>query len=391
MNKPNYSIKPKEKGIYLDYAATTPVSDEVMASMEPYFQREYGNPGSFNTLGMKARDAVDAARAKISKILNCKTSELIFTSCGTESINLAIKGFMRANKEKGNHLITTSIEHQAVLETCRYLEKYEGVKVTYLDVNHEGFINLRQLEESIKKETILVSIMYANNEIGTIQSLSDIGKITKKQGIIFHTDACQAGLLNLDVNKLQVDLLSLNGSKIYGPKGVGLLYKKTGIPLHPLIHGGGQENNLRSGTENVPGIVGFAAALSMIQENKEKEIERLKNLQEKLIDNILKNIPNSHLNGPIKNRLPGNASITFKGLDTEALLIALNDSGIYASSGSACTSKNINASHVILAIGSAQEKASGTIRFTLGKYTTKQDIDYVLDVLPGIIKKLRSI
>ena len=391
MNKPNYSIKPKEKGIYLDYAATTPVSDEVMASMEPYFQREYGNPGSFNTLGMKARDAVDAARAKISKILNCKTSELIFTSCGTESINLAIKGFMRANKEKGNHLITTSIEHQAVLETCRYLEKYEGVKVTYLDVNHEGFINLRQLEESIKKETILVSIMYANNEIGTIQSLSDIGKITKKQGIIFHTDACQAGLLNLDVNKLQVDLLSLNGSKIYGPKGVGLLYKKTGIPLHPLIHGGGQENNLRSGTENVPGIVGFAAALSMIQENKEKEIERLKNLQEKLIDNILKNIPNSHLNGPIKNRLPGNASITFKGLDTEALLIALNDAGIYASSGSACTSKNINASHVILAIGSAQEKASGTIRFTLGKYTTKQDIDYVLDVLPGIIKKLRSI
>lgn len=375
----------------MDYAATTPVAPEVLKAMQPFLNEEFGNPGSFNTLGMKARDAVDAARSTIAQVLHTKTSEIIFTAGGTESINLAIKGVMRGNKEKGSHLITTKIEHQAVLQTCQYLEKYENVEVTYLDVNEQGYVNPQDVEKAIKKNTILISVMYANNEIGSIQPLAEIGSIAHKHGIIFHTDACQAGLLELDVTKLNIDLLSLNGSKIYGPKGTGILYKKSGIPLHPIIHGGGQEQNLRSGTENVSGIVGFATALSLLQKKRNKESERLALLQKKLMEGILKTIPNTLLNGPKENRLPGNISITFGNVDTEALLIALNDAGIYASSGSACTSKKIGASHVLLATGASAKRAEGTIRFTLGHYTTEQDIDYVLKTIPNIVKKLRSI
>ncbi len=384
-------MKEAKKIVYLDYAATTPVAPEVIKAMQPFLSEEFGNPGSFNTLGMRARDAVDAARATIAQILHTKTSEIIFTAGGTESINLAIKGIVRGNKEKGNHIITTKIEHQAVLQTCQYLEKYEGVEVTYLDVNEQGYVNPQDVEKAIKKNTILISVMYANNEIGVIEPLTEIGIIAHKHGIVFHTDACQAGLLEVDVTKLNVDLLSLNGSKIYGPKGTGILYKKNGVPIHPIVHGGGQEQNLRSGTENVAGIVGFATALSLLQKNKKEESERLTKLQNKLIQGMLKTVPNTMLNGPKEKRLPGNVSITFGNVDTEALLIALNDAGIYASSGSACTSKKIGASHVLLATGASAKRAEGTIRFTLGKYTTEQDMGYVLKIVPNIVKKLRSI
>ncbi|MEK6839819.1 MAG: cysteine desulfurase family protein, partial [Nanoarchaeota archaeon] len=310
-------MKEAKKIVYLDYAATTPVAPEVIKAMQPFLSEEFGNPGSFNTLGMRARDAVDAARATIAQILHTKTSEIIFTAGGTESINLAIKGIVRGNKEKGNHIITTKIEHQAVLQTCQYLEKYEGVEVTYLDVNEQGYVNPQDVEKAIKKNTILISVMYANNEIGVIEPLTEIGIIAHKHGIVFHTDACQAGLLEVDVTKLNVDLLSLNGSKIYGPKGTGILYKKNGVPIHPIVHGGGQEQNLRSGTENVAGIVGFATALSLLQKNKKEESERLTKLQNKLIQGMLKTVPNTMLNGPKEKRLPGNVSITFGNVDTE--------------------------------------------------------------------------
>lgn len=387
----NTNTRTNPREIYLDYAATTPVADEVLQAMLPYFKDTYGNPGSFNTQGMRARDAVDAARATISKILHCKTSEIIFTSGGTESINLAIKGVMRANKEKGNHLITTKIEHEAVLETCASLEKHEGIKVTYLDVNKEGLINLDKLEQAIHKGTILISIMYANNEIGTIQPIKQIADIAHKHNIYLHTDACQANLLDLDVTHLNIDLLTLNGSKIYGPKGSGILYKKSGIPLHPLLHGGGQEYNLRSGTENVPAIVGFATALNLIQKTREQEITRLTQLRDKLIKGILASIPDARLNGHPTQRVPHNVNITFHGVDSESLLVALNEHHIYASAGSACTSRKTGPSHVILATGLSTKQAQGTIRFTLGKETTEAHIREVLHVLPDIVKKLRNL
>ena len=380
-----------QHGVYLDYAATTPVAPEVFAAMRPYFQEEYGNPSSFHTLGMRARDAVDRARATIAQILHAKTSEIFFTSGGTESINLALKGVMRANKEKGNHLITTKIEHPAVLQTCQYLEKYDGIHVTSLDVTEEGYVDPREVEKSIRKSTVLISVMYANNEIGVIEPIAEIGKIARTHGVYFHTDACQAGLLDVDAEQLQVDLLSLNGSKIYGPKGIGVLYRRTGVPMHPLLHGGGQEQNLRSGTENVAGVVGFATALSLVQQRKKEERARLTRLQQLFIDGIAATIPHTFLNGPREHRLPGNVSITFEGVDTEALLIALNDAGIFASSGSACTSKKIGASHVLVATGASPKRAEGTIRFTLGKYTTEEHIRYVLKTLPHLVEKLRSI
>jgi cysteine desulfurase len=376
--------------IYLDNAATTRIDDDVVKAMLPYLKDEYGNPGSFNTRGMKARDAVEEARSVVSRLLHVKTSEITFTSGGTESINLALKGVMRANREKGDHLITTVIEHPAVLETCKYLEKYEGVKVTYLPVDQQGLVHVKDVEKAITPKTVLMSIMYANNEIGTIQDIPALGKLAKSKGIYFHTDACQAGLLDLDVTHLQIDLMTLNGSKLHGPKGTGILYKRSGVPMHPLLHGGGQEGGVRSGTENVAGIVGFARALSLTQEDREKESKRLVTLRDHLIQGIQK-IPDVALNGHPTQRLPSHVSATFKGVDSEALLIALNEYGIYASFGSACASKKIGPSHVIIALGVPEKKAQGTLRFTLGKYTTKEDIVYVLKVLPDVVKKLRSI
>ena len=377
--------------IYFDHASTTYVYERVKEAMDKYFSDEYGNPGSFNTVGLRAKNAMDESREKISKILDCTPQEIIFTGSGTESINLAIKGFAKANKNKGNHIITQKTEHEAVLETCNYLEKEEGFKVTYLDVDEYGLIIPDELEKAITNETILVSIMYANNEIGTVQNIKEISEICRKHKVKFHTDACQAaGYLDIDVQNLGIDLMSINGSKLYGPKGIGLLYARRGIMLKPIIHGGGQEFGLRSGTENVPYIVGMAKALEIAQREKDAEVTRLTNLRDYLINNIIDNIPKTFLNGHPSNRLPNNVNITFLDVEGEAIMLMMNEYGICASSGSACTSKSLDPSHVILGIGLPYEAAHGSIRFTLGKRTTKEGIDKLLNVLPGIIEYLRQ-
>ncbi len=373
--------------IYLDYAATTPVREEVLKAMLPFFSEKFGNPGSMNSFGAEALDAVDEARLTVAKILNAKINEIIFTGSGTESINLAIKGVARANKTKGNHIITSKIEHPSVLESCKALEK-EGFEVTYLKPESDGSINPEKLKYAIKKNTILASIIYANNEIGTINNIQELGKICKENKIIFHTDACQAaGSLELDVNKLNVDLMTLNGSKIYAPKGIGILYIASKTQIYPIIHGGGQEFKLRSGTENVPGIVGFAKALELAHKESEKENKRLITLRDKLISGILTKIKGSTLNGSRTNRLPNNVNISIPKMEAETLLLMLDEKGIAASTGSACTAKNLAPSHVLTGIGLKEKQANSSIRFTLGKYTTEADIDKTLEVLVKIVAK----
>ena len=380
------------KDIYLDHAATTYVREEVLKEMEKYFTEVYGNPGSFNSIGLKAKEALDKARDKIKELLNAPSEKnIIFTSGGTESINLAIKGVARSLKKKGNHIITSKVEHHAVLETCKYLEE-EGFEVTYLDPDQYGIISVEQLIRAIKSNTILVSLMYANNEIGSINPIKELAEICKSKRIYFHTDACQAGcLLNIDVKELNIDLMTLNSSKLYGPKGVGLLYIKTGILIKPIIHGGGQEFGLRSGTENVPGIMGFAKALELAQLEREEENKRLGKLSKKLTEGILNNIPKTVLNGHPKNRLSNNVNISFLDIEGEALLLYLNEHGFCASSGSACTSKTLDPSHVIIATGVPYEFAHGSLRITLGKKTSEEDIDLMISVLPKIVEKLRLI
>jgi len=378
--------------IYLDHSATTYMIPEVKEEMDRFFSTDYGNPGSFNSIGLRAKRAVDDARFKIASLMNADIREIIFTGSGTESINLAIKGAARTLKKKGNHIITSKIEHHAVLDTCEYLENEEGFKVTYLDVDKFGMIDLKALEKAITNDTILITIMYANNEIGTIQPIVEIGKIAKKHKILFHTDACQAaGYLDIDVNNLNVDLMSLNGSKLYGPKGIGLLFKRRGVDIKPIIHGGGQEFGLRSGTENVPHIVGFAKALELAQESRKEESERLIKLRDELVKGVTETISKSFLNGHPIERLPNNANITILDVEGEAILLHLNKHEIYASSGSACTSNTLDPSHVILATGLPYEAAHGSIRFTLGRKTTKKDVEMVINVLPEIVKELRDI
>jgi cysteine desulfurase len=379
-----------KKKIYLDNAATTNVDSIVKKEMDKYFSEYYGNPNSFHEEGLFAKNALNSAREKIAKILNCKSNEIIFTGGGTESINLAIKGIAFACPENKKHIITSKIEHPAVLKTCEYLER-KGFDVTYLDVDSEGFVNLSSLEKAIRKDTFLVSIMYANNEIGTVQKIRDIGNICKSYNVKFHTDACQAaGYLDLNVEKLNVDLLSINASKTYGPKGVGLLYLKTGTLIEPLIHGGFQENGKRAGTENVPGIMGFSKALELAQADRESEIKRLCFLRDKLIDGLL-SIEGTCLNGSPIDRLPNNVNVSFLDVEGEAILLYLDSEGIFASSGSACTSKTLDPSHVIISLGIPFEYAHGSIRFTLGKQSTEEDIDRVLEIMPKIIETLRKI
>ncbi|MBW2963312.1 cysteine desulfurase [Candidatus Woesearchaeota archaeon] len=370
--------------IYLDHSATTYVDLEVKKEMDRYFSQEFGNPGSMHQAGLTAKEAVKNAREKIAQILNCQPQEIIFTSGGTESVNLAIQGL--AKEKKQGHIITTKTEHHAVLETCKALEK-QGFEVTYLDVDKFGMVNPGDVGKNIKPNTILVSIIYANNEIGTINNIKEISKITKKHNIPLHTDACQAGLLDLNVG---ADLVTLNGSKIYGPKGIGILYKNKNIKLQPIIYGGGQEFNLRSGTENVPGIVGFARALELIQKNKEQESKRLIQLRDKLIENI-KKIPKAILNGHPTERHPGNVNFSFADIEGESIVLHLNEQGICASTGSACTSNDLEPSHVLIAAGQPAEIAHGSIRFTLGKQTTEKDIEEVIEKLPKIIESLRKI
>ena len=378
------------KQVYLDNASTTFVDSRVRAVMEHYFSDKFGNPSSLNSIGRTAKEAIEQARDSVARLLNSFPNEIVFTSSGTESINLAIKGVARANKNKGNHIITSKAEHHAVLETCKYLAQ-EGFEITYLDVDGYGKIDIQELKEAIKKETILISIMYANNEIGTINNISEIGKIARENNVLFHTDACQAtGYLDLDVNKLNVDLMTLNGSKIYAPKGVGVLFVKEGINIQPIIHGGGQEFGLRSGTENVPAIIGFAKALEIAQQEKDFETKRLTQLRNKLINGLL-DVPNTLLNGHPTDRLPNNVNISLLDIESEVTLSYLDELGIYASSGSACTSKKIEPSHVILAIGMPKNAAYGTIRFTLGKVTLEEDIDYVIESFKKVVNEIRSL
>ena len=383
------------KEIYLDHAATTYVRREVLEVMNKYFQDEYGNPGSFHTIGLRPKRAMDKARELVRDIINAKRAdEIIFTGSGTESVNLAIKGLVEKLEPHHGpaHIITSTIEHEAVIETLNYLEKERGYSVTRVPVDKYGLVNPKDVEDAIREDTILVTIMYANNEIGTIQPIEQIGKICRKKKVLFHTDACQAGgVLDLNIENLNVDMMTLNGSKIYGPKGIGMLYKKKSVKLVPLIHGGGQEFGMRSGTENVAFIAGFAEALRLGQSERFQESKRLIELRKMLENGILNNIPKTFINGHPTKRLPNNANITISDIEGEAMMLYLNEFGICTSTGSACTSQSLDPSHVILACGLPYEVAHGTLRFTLGRKTTKEDIKRIIKVLPDIVKTLRRI
>lgn len=372
--------------VYLDNAAATQVDPRVLKTMMPYFSKNFGNASSLYELGREANEALERSRKTIAGVINAKPEEIYFTSGGTESDNLAIKGVL-SNKK---HLITSSIEHPAVLNVFRQL-KNKGYKITILPVNKQGIVSLEKLKKSITKQTGLVSIMHANNEIGTIQPIKEIGKICKKKGVLFHTDAVQTfGKIPIDVKKMNVDLLSISSHKIYGPKGVGALYVRKEVKINPIIQGGGHEDGIRSGTENVAGIVGFAKAAKLCKKEMNKESQREIKLRDYLIKNILK-IKNSWLNGHSKKRLPNNAHFCFRFIEGEALVLKLDDKGIAASTGSACSSKHLEPSHILLAIGLSPRDAHGSLRITLGRFTKKSDIDYVLKVLPKVINNLRRI
>lgn len=373
--------------IYLDYAATTPINREVLKAMRPYLKKDFGNPSSIHGFGQKALAAVDGARQKVADFLGCLSQEIVFTGSATEANNLAIFGLVK----KGGHIITSGIEHHALFEPCQVLEK-QGVEVTYLPVDRQGLVKISDVGKAIKQNTVLVSIMYANNEIGTIQPIAEIAKILKPK-IYFHTDAVQAvNYLDCGVKKLGVDLLTMSSHKIYGPKGVGVLYVKKGTPLSPLIYGGDQENGLRSGTENVAGIVGLAAAIEGVQDPKIKiQSIKTRQLRDKLIKTVLKFIPDSRLNGSEVSRLSNNINFSFAGAEGEAIVIALDQKGIAVSTGSACSSKTLKPSHVLLALGLSEEQADCSLRISLGRNTTGEEISRFLKVLPGIVGRLRKI
>lgn len=397
------------KDIYLDNAASTKPNSKLIERVSVCMDKYYGNPSAMHKSGYQAKIFLDEQRERIAKVLGgVRFEEIIFTSGGTESDNLAILGTARANAGKGKHIIVSQIEHHAVLGPSHKLEK-EGFEVTYLAVDKYGMVNVEDIKKALRNDTILVSIMYANNEIGTIQPISEIAKVIEdhntklkansyhlpagRHGLktLFHTDACQAaGYLDLNIKKLGVDMLTLNGSKVYGPKGAGILYVKSGIKLEPLMYGGGQENSIRPGTENLAGIVGLADALEETDLNREKESARIKILSDKLTQGILK-IPRTFLNGHPEKRLPNNVNITILDIEGEALLLHLDEKGVFVSTGSACTSRSLEPSHVILAMGLPYEAAHGSIRFTLGRDTTEEEIDYVLEVLPKIVEDLRKI
>ncbi|AJG97835.1 cysteine desulfurase NifS [Clostridium beijerinckii] len=378
------------KNVYMDYSATTYVKPEVLEEMLPYFTEKFGNPSSFYGISRETKRAIDKAREQIAEALNCLPDEVYFTGGGSEADNWAIKGIASAHKNKGNHIITTKIEHHAVLHTCEYLEK-NGFDVTYLDVDEEGFINLEDLRNAITDKTILVSIMFANNEIGTIQPIKEIGEICREKKVFFHTDAVQAvGNVPVDVKEMNIDMLSLAGHKIYGPKGIGVLYIKKGIKIDNLIHGGAQEKNRRAGTENIASIVGLGKALELATNNLEEHMKRLTALREKLIAGLLE-IPYTKLNGPRGDkRLPGNVNVCFRFIEGESILLSLDFKGVCASSGSACTSGSLDPSHVLLAIGLPHEIAHGSLRLSMGEGSTEEDVDYVLEVVPPIIERLRN-
>jgi len=372
--------------IYLDYAATTPVDPDVVKAMLPYFTDRFGNPSSIHSFGQEGKAAMEEARDKIANFIGAKPEEIIFTSGGTESDNFAVKGGVY----KGNHIITTSIEHHAIIKSCRFLEK-NGFKVTYLPVDKNGLLNPEDVKKAITNETVLISVMHANNEIGTIEPIAEIGEIARKKGIYFHTDAVQSfGHLPINVDKLNVDLLSVSAHKLYGPKGVGALYVRKGTRMTAFMHGGEQERNRRASTENVPGIVGFGRAVEIAGEKMAAEKEKLTILRDKLIKGIFERIGDVRLNGHPSKRLPNNVNISIDFVEGESMLLNLDMEGIAASTGSACSSSSLEPSHVLLALGLRHELAHGSLRFTFGRYTKEEDVDYLLEVLPKIINKLRS-
>lgn len=379
-----------KKRVYMDNAATTPVKKEVLDEMLPYFSELYGNPSSIYELGRKSKAAIEDAREKIAKAIGAKEREIFFTGSGSEADNWAIKGIAYANKNKGNHIITTKIEHHAVLHTCEYLEK-NGFEVTYLDVDEDGIVNLEQLKKAIKEDTILVSVMFANNEIGTIQPIKEIGAITKEHGIYFHTDAVQAiGHIPIDVNEMNIDMLSMAAHKFYGPKGIGAFYIRQGTKIDSLISGGAQERKRRAGTENVPYIVGMGKAIEIAYEDMEESNRKLVKLRNSLIEKIKRDIPYVKLNGHPEKRLPGNVNFSFNFIEGESLLLSLDMVGVAASSGSACTSGSLDPSHVMLGIGLTHEVAHGSLRLSLGDFNTEEEVDYVVENLKTIVDRLRQ-
>ncbi|RXI38664.1 cysteine desulfurase NifS [Clostridium tetani] len=380
------------KVVYMDYSATTYTKPEVLEEMLPYFTGKFGNPSSkFYSVSQDPIEAIDTARERVAKGINSEKDDIYFTSGGSEADNWAIKGVAFANKNKGNHIITTAIEHHAVLHSCEFLKR-NGFEITYLPVNDEGLISLEDLKNAIKDNTILVTIMFANNEIGAIQSIKEIGKICRERKVLFHTDAVQAtGHVPIDVKDMNIDMLSMAGHKFYGPKGIGALYIRKGVRIENLIHGGGQEKGKRGTTENVPGIVGIGKAIELATEHLCEEKERLTKMRDRLIEGLMDKIPHTKLNGPTGDkRLPNNVNLSFIGIEGETLLLDLDFEGVCASTGSACASGSLDPSHVLLSIGLSHGIAHGSLRLTLGEGSTEEDVDYILNTLPGIVKRRRE-
>jgi len=379
-----------QRTIYMDHSATTFVKPEVLEAMIPFFTKHFGNPSSIYSIARDSKKAIDAARVQTAKALGAEPDEIYFTSGGSESDNWAIKGVALANRKRGNHIITTQIEHHAVLHTCQFLEK-EGFEVTYLPVDQYGLVDPSELEKAITDKTILISIMYANNEIGTIEPIAELGAIARKHKVYFHTDAVQViGNIPIDVKTQNIDLLSLSAHKFYGPKGIGALYIKKGVRIENLIHGGGQERRRRAGTENIAGIVGLGKAIEMATVDITGHNAKIRSMRDRLIKGALEKIPNARLNGHPEKRLPGNFNVSFEFIEGESMLLWLDDEGICASTGSACTSGSLEPSHVLLATGLPVEISHGSLRLSLGDANTDEDVDFVLEVLPKVVKKLRD-
>ncbi|MCL5951539.1 MAG: cysteine desulfurase [Chloroflexi bacterium] len=379
-----------ERTVYLDHSATTPVDQRVVDAMLPYFTEAFGNASSLHRFGQAALAGLDTSRRTVAEILHAQPNEIVFTGCGSESDNLALRGVAFALRDRGNHIITTPIEHHAILNTVAQLESKFGFAVTRVPVDRHGVVNPDEIARAITPQTILISVMYANNEVGTIEPLAEIAQIANKRGILFHTDAVQAGgYLDLDVNRLGVDLMSLGAHKFHGPKGIGALYVRSGVPLVPMLTGGGQEKGRRAGTENVPYIVGFAAALKIAQENRDETNTRLSALRDKLVEGLLERIVGAELTGAPKERLPGHASFVIPGVIGDEMVLGLDIAGVAASTGSACTAGSVEPSHVLAAMGYAPDQARGALRLTLGRENTVEDVDYSLGVVADVVNKLR--
>jgi len=390
MSKPTIEME-QQKRIYMDHAATTRVDPAVVDAMLPYFTQHFGNASSLHSFGRDAYNAMETARSNVAKLIGAEKDEVIFTAGGTESDNMAVKGIAFRNRSKGKHIITSKIEHPAIMETCSYLETV-GFRVTYLPVDSSGLTDLSELEKAVTKDTILITIQHANNEIGTIQNIEAIGKITEEKNVHFHTDAVQSvGKIPVDVKKTHVDLLSMASHKFHGPKGVGALYIRKGVVLDPLVHGGGQEKGLRSSTENIPGIVGMGKAAEIAGNQLVPDGQRVSAMRDKIICKVLEDIPLSYLNGHPTQRLPNNASFRFDSVEGESLVLSLDNKGIAASTGSACSSKKLKPSHVLLAIGLNEVQAHGSLRLTLGRNNTDEEVGYVIEVLPEVVSKMRAI